>query len=216
MFRMILLAQWKWSRLVVIAGTVAAFAIPILSMQAAGGRDPATAKELLASVERWSVPYRLLAMALGLFVAVAAWSADHRGRHIYALVLPLPRWRYVLLKFAAGGFLLAPAILALALSGLLATVTATLPSGLHGHPFALTLRFALATILAFAVFFAISSGTPRTAAAILLTFGILFGVQVLGVATDLNLPVIEWLIQGVLAWQGPLALFGGRWMLVDV
>jgi hypothetical protein len=213
---MMLLAQWKWSRLLVITGTVAAFTIPILSMQAAGGRDPATAKELLASLERWSVPYRLLAMGLGLFIAVAAWSADHRGRHIYALVLPLPRWRYVLLKFAAGCVLLAPAIFALALSGLLATVTATLPSGLHGYPFALALRFALATLLAYAVFFAISSGTARTAAAILITFATLFGVQVLGVATDLNLPVIDWLIQGFLAWQGPLALFGGRWMLIDV
>lgn len=216
MFRMILLAQWKWSRLIVIAGTVAAFAIPVLSLQAAGGRDPATARELLAAVERWSVPYRLLAMALGLFVAVAAWSADHRGKHIYALVLPLPRWRYVLLRFGAGFVLLAPAILALALGGVLATVTATLPSGLHGYPLALTLRFALASFLAYATFFAISSGTARTAAAILIVFGLVGGVQVLAVAIDWNFPLIEWIIQGVLAWQGPLALFGGRWMLVDV
>ena len=216
MFRMILLAQWKWSRLIVIAGTIAAFAIPVLSLQAAGGRDPATARELLAALERWSVPYRLLAMALGLFVAVSAWSADHRGKHIYALVLPLPRWRYVLLRFAAGLVLLAPAIIALALGGLLATATATLPTGLHAYPFALTLRFALAACLAYAAFFAISSGTARTAAAILIAFGVIAGVQILGLAVDWNLPVIDWLIQGFLAWQGPLALFGGRWMLVDV
>jgi hypothetical protein len=216
MFRMILLSQWKWSRLVVIAGTVAAFALPVLSLQAAGGRDPATARELLASVERWGVSYRLLAMALGLFVAVAAWGADHRGRHVYALVLPLPRWRYVLLRLGAGVVLLTPAVVALALGGLLVTVTATLPNGLHGYPFALTLRFALALALAYATFFAISSGTARTAAVILIVMGSLFGAQVVAATVNVDLPLIEWIIDGVLAWQGPLALFGGRWMLVDV
>ena len=77
MFRMILLSQWKWSRLVVLAGTVAAFALPVLSLQAAGGREPAVARELLASLERWGMSYRLLAAALGLLVArTASRSAD--------------------------------------------------------------------------------------------------------------------------------------------
>ena len=216
MFRMILLSQWKWSRLVVLAGTVAAFALPVLSLQAAGGREPAVARELLASLERWGMSYRLLAAALGLLVAVAAWSADHRGRHVYALSLPLPRWRYVLLRLAAGWVLLAPVVVAFAFGGLLATATATLPNGLHGYPLALTLRFALAMTLAYAVFFAISSSTTRTAAVVLVTLSLVGGAEVITAIMDVDLPVIDWIMDGFLAWQGPFALFGGRWVLVDV
>lgn len=216
MFRVILYSQWKWTRLVVIAGTVAAFIIPILSLQSAGGRDPAGARELLATIERWSVPYKLLAGALGLLVAMTAWSADHRGRHVYALALPLPRWRYVLYRFCAGLVLLTPAVLALTVGGLLVTLTATLPSGLHGYPVALAWRFTLALVLAYAAFFAISSGTTRTAAAVLITMGGLFAVQVIAMTMGFDISIIDWLMNGVFAWQGPLALFGGRWMLIDV
>ena len=216
MFRMILLSQWKWSRLLVVAGTVAAFALPMLSLQAAGGAQPATARELLATLERWGLAYKILAAGLGLLGAITAWSADNRGRHVYALVLPVPRWRYVLYRFSAGLALLAAPVIALAAGGLLATLFASLPNGLHAYPVALAWRFALALLLAYAMFFAISSGTTRTAAAVLIVLFALGGVQVLSVATDVNLPVIDWLIDGVLAWQGPFALFGGRWMLVDV
>ncbi len=216
MFRVILHSQWKWSRLVVIAGLVAAFAIPVLSVQSAGGRDPAGARELLSTLERWGAAYKILAAGLGLLVAMTAWSADHRGRHVYALALPLPRWRYVLYRFGAGLVLLAPAVLAVAAGGLLASLTATLPSGLHGYPVALAWRFALALLLAYAAFFAISSGTARTAAAVLIVMGTVGGVQVLAVIVGLDLPIMDWLMRGVLAWQGPFALFGGRWMLIDV
>jgi len=35
MFRVILFSQWKWSRLIVVAGSIAGFALPIISMQGA-------------------------------------------------------------------------------------------------------------------------------------------------------------------------------------
>jgi hypothetical protein len=216
MFRVMLHSQWKWSRLVVIAGTFAAFAIPVLSLQSAGGRTPAGAREILGTMERWSVPYRLLAAAFGLLIAITAWSADHRGRHVYAMALPLPRWRYVLYRFGAGLVLLSPGVLAVTIGGVLATMMATLPSGLHGYPFALALRFALALVLAYAMFFAISSGTTRTAAAVLIVFGAIGCAQVFGVIMDWDFLSMHWLMDAVLAWRGPFALFAGRWMLVDV
>ncbi len=104
MFRAVLSTQWKWSRLIVVLGTIAAFAIPLLSVQGAARADRGAlqAQDLLRSVQSWGSLYPLLATALGLFMAMAAWAPDHRGRHIHALTLPLERWRHVLLRFTAG------------------------------------------------------------------------------------------------------------------
>src|SRR2546427_12350215 len=104
MFRAILYSQWKWSRLIVVLGTVAGFALPIVSLQGAAraDRSPLAAQELLRAVQSWGTLYPVLAAALGLLVAIATWAPDHRGRHIHALSLPLPRWRYVLLRFGSG------------------------------------------------------------------------------------------------------------------
>jgi hypothetical protein len=101
MFRAVLYSQWKWSRLIVVLGTVAAFAIPLLSLQGAARADRGAlqTQDLLRAVQSWGTLYPLLATALGLLMAIAAWAADHRGRHIHALTLPLERWRYVLLRF---------------------------------------------------------------------------------------------------------------------
>src|SRR5258705_13133933 len=171
MFRVILYSQWKWSRLILGAGTVAAFALPIISMQGATGggadRGPLQAQALLRAVQSWGTLYPLLAGALGLLVAITTWAADHRGRHIHALTLPLPRWRYVLLRFAAGVTLLAAPMLAVLVGAVLATATAHIPPGLQVYAAALALRFAIAVLVAYAVFFAISAGTARTAGIIL-------------------------------------------------
>src|SRR5205814_3499155 len=101
MFRVILYTQWKWSRLIVVLGSVAGFALPIISLQGAARPDasPLTPGDLLHTVQSWGVLYPVLAATLGLLVALATWAPDHRGRHVHALVLPLPRWRYVLLRF---------------------------------------------------------------------------------------------------------------------
>ena len=121
MFRAILFSQWKWSRLIVVLGTVAGFALPLISLQGAAraDRSPLEAEALLHSVQGWGVLYPLLATALGLLVAIATWAPDHRGRHIHALTLPLPRWRYVLLRFAAGATVLAAPLLGISYKTLL-------------------------------------------------------------------------------------------------
>ncbi len=218
MFRAILLSQWKWSRLVVALGTIAGFALPIISLQgaASAGRNALEAEELLRAVRSWGTLYPVLAGALGLLVAIATWAPDHRGRHVHALSLPLPRWRYVLLRFGSGVTVLAAPIVAVFLGALLATWSATLPSGLQGYPVALGFRFALAVLLAYAVFFAVSAGTARTAGIILASVGALIVVQIIASVANLDLDLLGTMQGAVLNWPGPLAVFTGRWMLVDV
>jgi hypothetical protein len=218
MFRAILYTQWKWSRLIVVLGTVAAFAIPLLSLQGAARADRGAlqAQELLRSVQSWGSLYPLLATALGLLMAIAAWAPDHRGRHIHALTLPLERWRYVLLRFTAGFVLLAAPIAAVLIGASLAVLTATLPPGLQAYPIALAVRFAFAVFVAYAVFFSVSAGTARTAGIILGVIAALILVQVVANMASLDLNLTGVLQSALVAGPGPLAVFAGRWMLVDV
>ncbi len=218
MFRVMLYGQWKWSRLIIVLATVAGFALPIISVQGAAQseRSPLRVAELLDAVQKWGVLYPVLAAALGLLVAITTWAPDHRGRHVHALSLPLPRWRYVLLRFSGGAVLLAAPALAVLAGSLLATGTATIPPGLQGYPVALALRFALAVVVAYAVFFAVSAGTARTAGVILGLIGGVILVQTIANVANLNLDLFDRLQILVLNWPGPLAIFTGRWMLIDV
>src|SRR2546426_9091116 len=218
MFDVILYTQWKWSRLIIVLGSPAGFALPIVSVQgaASGDRGALAAGALLQTVQSWGGLYPLLAAALGLLVAIATWAPDHRGRHVHALTLPLPRWRYALLRFAAGLTLLAVPIAAVSVGALLAALTATIPSGLQVYPLALSLRFALAVLVAYAVFFAISAGTARTAGIILAVVAALVVVQVVASIANLQLDLIGTSQVVLLHGLGPLAVFTSRWMLVDV
>jgi hypothetical protein len=122
----------------------------------------------------------------------------------------------VLLRFAAGVILLLLPVLAVQLGALLATSTATIPAGMQGYPFALGLRFALAALVAFSVFFAVSGSTPRTAGTILAILAAVVVVQVVAAAADLRLDLVTPVVRAFLDWPGPLAIFSGRWMLIDV
>ena len=218
MFRVMLYSQWKWTRLIVILGTVMAFFLPIVSVQGAAGEagTPPRAGDLLSLVQSWGVLYPVLASALGLLVAIVTWSPDHRGRHVHALSLPLPRWRYVLLRFTAGLALLAAPSLALLVGALLTTHLTRIPAGLEGYPVAIAIRFSLAVLVAYATFFAISAGTTRTAGFILAAIGGLIVIQVLASAANLELDLFTTLQSAITNWPGPLAIFTGRWMLIDV
>ena len=218
MFHVVLYSQWKWSRLIIALGSVAAFALPLVSVQGAARPDtsPLQAAELLQSVQSWGTLYPVLAAALGLLVAIATWAPDHRGRHVHALSLPLPRWRYVLLRFGGGATLLAAPVIAVAAGALLATSSATIPAGLQGYPVALAIRFALAVLVAYAVFFAVSAGTARTAGIILGLIGGVILVQIVAGVANIDLDLFGKVQVAVLNWPGPLAIFTGRWMLIDV
>ena len=218
MFRVMLYSQWKWTRLIVALGSIAAFALPLVSVQGAARADsnPLQAGELLQAVQSWGTLYPVLAAALGLLVAIATWAPDHRGRHVHAMSLPLPRWRYVLLRFGAGTTLLAAPVIAVSAGALLATWSATIPAGLQGYPVALAIRFALAVLVAYAVFFAVSAGTARTAGIILGLIGGVILVQIISGVANVDLDLFGRVQVLVLNWPGPLAIFTGRWMLIDV
>src|SRR5437016_4732612 len=218
MFHVMLYSQWKWTRLIVALGSIAAFALPIVSVQGAARADasPLQAGELLQAVQSWGTLYPVLAAALGLLVAIATWAPDHRGRHVHALSLPLPRWRYVLLRFGSGVTLLVGPILAVLVGALLATTLASIPVGLQGYPLALALRFAMAVLVAYAVFFAVSAGTARTAGIILGVIAAVILVQVVAGIANIDLNLFGAAHTVLLLGPGPLAVFTGRWMLVDV
>ena len=101
MFRQMLYTQWKWSRLLIVAGALAGFSIPLLSVRPLG--DPTVAGSaialVLATVGAYGLLYPLLAGGAGLMLALTTWGPDHAGQHVYALTLPLPRWRYAVLRF---------------------------------------------------------------------------------------------------------------------
>lgn len=217
MFKAILYQQWKWTRLIVALGMVVAFTIPIFSLSSSGAdMDHKAAAVFLGHVQSWGVFYPTLAGTLGVLVAIGLWAPDHRGRHVYSLALPIPRWRYVALRYLAGLTLLAAPVTALTLGAVLASATASLPIGLHSYPIGLAFRFALAVLVAFTLFFAVSSGTARTAATILGTVAGLVVVQVLLSASGSQLNILMPIANALLTAPGPFAIFTGRWMLIDV
>lgn len=218
MFRAILYTQWKWSRLPVALLTVGAFLVPLLAVQ--GTRlpsgEPALPGELLAYVRATGVFFPVLAALAGLLVGVSAWTADHRERHVYALSLPLPRWHFALLRLGAGLALLLGPVLAVWVGSQVAVTVVDVPQGLRSYPHLTTLRFSLCALVAFTCFFAISAGTARTAALILGSLLALVAVQMMLKAVGVELDILGWLLDGLFVWPGPLEIFTGRWMLIDV
>ncbi|MGH7701205.1 MAG: hypothetical protein ACREMJ_11900 [Gemmatimonadales bacterium] len=215
MFRTMLYVQWRWSRFITLLGAIAGFGVPVLSLRLGIGDGPRPLA-VLDAMRDWSVVYPVFAAAVALLMTTAAWGSDHRGRHVYALSLPIPRWRYALLKLGTGAALLAIPVVALWAGALAATWAASIPAGLQGYPTALALRFALATLVAYGVFFAISAGTARTAGIILAVVGGLVATEILAGAAGLDVPVLDMINAYVIHGPGPFAIFSGRWMLIDV
>ena len=225
--RQTLVLQWKAARWPLLPFVVAAFGLPLAALQSAqagAARMPAAAAEgLLLTLQNWTPLFPAMAALLGITIGLATWSWDHRANHVYALSLPLPRWRYVLLKFGAGVVLLLIPMIALFVGVLVGRGGLDLPDGLHAYPVALSLRFLLASLIVYAVSFALAAGTMRTAmytiSAFLAfvffgSFIVTFAQEALG-APDLPTP-FELLMTAMLDWPGPFSVFGGSWMPIDV
>lgn len=210
----LLATQWKWTRSVLLLISVTTFAIPLLSLRSSiGARDDSL---FINSMQGWAVGYAFAAAGVGLLIGILSWSNDHRLRHVYALSLPIERWRYSLMRFTAGLTLITLPVLTLFVGAEIVAHSSFVPSTLHAYPVALTLRFAFATLVAYAVFFAISAGTARTAGYILATIGLMFALQIVLQAAGSRVNLTEYFADLFLAAPGLLAVFGGRWMLVDV
>ena len=217
MFRAILYTQWKWSRGVLLLGTLAAFAVPMIGVNASYAQfDQVNPQGVLRAMAAWGQTYALAACGIGLAAALLAWSADHAGRHVYALALPVERWRYVGMRFGAGATLLIAPIVALGLGAVVALAGINVPSGLRAYPFALTFRFALAVMLAYAVFFAVSSVTRRTAGYLVTVVAAVFAIELVGQAMNIRTSHIQILLDAAASGLGILYVFTGRWMLIDV
>jgi hypothetical protein len=231
MFKQILFLNWKASRFGLLPLLAAAFALPLLTVQGAriqgGLPETATVRgaQLLESVSFWTQIYPILALAVGTVLALLVWNWDHRVNHVYPLSFPLPRWQYVLLKMLAGGLILLIPVGVFWFGSLLAVGLTDIPDGLRGYPTAITFRFFLASLIFFAVFFALAAGTMRTAVLILIAWILLLflGETLLPlVGGALKMPrlagfrFLSWFLTTAQSWPGPFEVFAGNWMLIDV
>ena len=225
-FKVVLATQWKWAWGAVLLSALLMFCIPILSVQKAildhSGRTAAVSEgwsealHFLSVMEFYAPWYTVTAAGIGLALAILAWSSDHRGRHVYSLTLPIERWRLVLLRYMSGvAMLLIPAV-ALLVGATLAASNTVIPDGLQAYQVALSFRFMLAATVAFSLFFAISSGTTRTAGLVLAPLGALVVADVIMSAVGIKVEIMDSLLQAALEWPGVLQVFTGRWSLVDV
>jgi hypothetical protein len=209
-------AQWKAAWHVVLALAVAAAALPLVSVRIGWRGAEPNLPRFLTELQLWGLFYPGLAAVSALALAVAIWHSDRRGHHIYALLLPLPRWRYVLLRYAAGLALLLPVLLALWLGTIAAVSGLDLPPGVRAYPHALALKFGLALVLLFGLAFAVAGASARSIGIGLRVAGLVLAAHI---AVSLLKPgtSLLWLIASALAgWPGPFAPLGGRWMLIDV
>lgn len=220
MFKAILYQQWKWSRPALILAAVLTAVIPItmLRSQPIDASGQYHIPTLYYHIEAASRYYQSLAFMLGLLMAVAAWQPDQQGKHVYALSLPVPRWRYVLLRFAAGAALCAAIATAAGLFGALASALAPLPPILHSYAVGLSVRLWLGAMVTFSIVFAVGSSTPRTVVRVLSVLALVGGVELALVwfgVMDRSL-VLGDLMDMVVSPRGPLAVFASKWMLIDV
>lgn len=215
MFTAVLYTQWKWSRVPLLLLALGSFALPVLSVRSQyDSRAPVVA--LLSSIQSWGLLYPLLALGIGLVVALAIWMPDRAGRHVYALTLPVSRWQFVLLRYGAGLVLVLVPVALLGLGALVATAATYLPPGVSAYPGGITLRFLLATVVAFSLAFAGVAGTSRAMRVVLalIAFVILLelALSLAGITgVDPVFRVLEWMSSPT----GPLDIFAGRWMLLD-
>lgn len=221
--------HWKTLRWPLAALAVMAFALPLLAVAplAAVRRDVSESYAQLwflsNEADLWLPLFPLLAAAVGSVVALGVWYWDHREGHVYALSLPLERWRYVLLQLGAGAALVAVVAAFLWAGALAASVRLDLPAGLESYPGLLGLRFLLAALLAYALVFALAAGTVTTTLRTLSVAGILVVLLVaVGPLVIDSVPgegvvrTVEWLSRALTEWPGPFEVFGGSWRLVDV
>jgi len=217
MLRVVLMSYWRESRIAVLVLAAVAFAAPLLSLRGAGTvATPWTTWDLLGAATRWSASYPVIALSAAMALAAGAWWPDHRVKHVYALTLPVPRSRYLLLRYVAGLSLLLGIGGALLIGSILATRRVPLPPLLHAYPFGLVARFCLAGLSAYTILFALSGLTPRMAR---LLVAVCCGLVIVSVAAELL--SLEWnpiaaVVDALLGPYSPLAIFRARWMLIDV
>jgi hypothetical protein len=228
MYQPMLFLHWKQIRAVLLPLVIAAFALPLLSVQGLGSlsafpEDAVSAYQFMTNSGFWAPVFPTLAAVTGITLALSSWNWDHQLNHVYALSLPIPRWRYATLKMGAGVALATLPGLAFWAGAHVAAASVTLPAGLHAYPNALAVRFFLSVLVSYAVLFAMAAGTVRTTLVLvtaLLAFMILGGTlnQFLAhyVDTFQRVNVVEAFFRLLGSQHGPFEVFSGSWLLIDV
>lgn len=228
MYQPMLFVHWKQARLLLVPFVVAAFGLPLMVVQGLGsgpegGAVTMNAYLIVNGYQTWLPMFPLLAVGVGAVIALTAWNWDHQQSHVYALSLPLARWEYVMLKMGAGVALVLVPGVALWLGAHVAAASVELPAGFQTYPNQLALRFVLASLVAYALFFSLASGTIKTTVWIV-TGVILFFFVGDAVSTGLG-TVIPFFRDYNIATEtakwfvsvgGPFEVFTGNWTLIDV
>ena len=216
MLKAIMRIQWKGSWHLVVALAVAAFALPIVSVRTGWSAGPTNLPRFLTEMELWGILYPALAAIAAMLIGISIWYSDRRGHHIYALLLPLPRWRYVLYRYVGGLALLLPVALALWAGALVATSSIDLAPGLRTYPNALAAKFALALLLLFGVVFAIAAASKRALGVSLRLLGLFIAAHIAVIMLQPGVNLLWTVATSLGTAPGPFAPLGGRWMLIDV
>lgn len=210
MFSVILKQVWRDSRWMVLFLAACLVVITQGAVRPAlpGSVDPSMA--VIVNAQFWGMMLPVAAFFSALLLAIITWWPDRRGWWVYALTLPVSRERYVALRAAAGGLLLALLVLAFWVAATVAVHRAVLPPGLQGYAGPLALRFALALLVCHALwtFLSVTGGVVARlfAVAVLVVIGLeIIGIDAVGAI--LNVLTSDW---------SPLRVLGGRWMLIDV
>lgn len=218
MYSAILKLQWKWTRIAALIAVVLGFAIPLTSMRQFDAREGGYMRlaDLIIAMQGFGPMYAMVAAGTGLAFALLAWTPDHRGRHVYALSLPVTRARYAMMRFGAGAtFLLAPAV-AVLLGALITVALVNLPAGLHAYPLSLALRFLLASLVAYSVFFMVAASTSRAAGFILGGIAMFIVVATVLSTIGVDVDLMDKANTLLFSETGLLSVFTGGWMLFDV
>jgi len=221
-----LLLHWKQIRFGLLPFALAAFGLPLLAVQGLGVPAPEGAMSMEAyrvvgEFQAWLPLFPALAILIGATLALTAWNWDHQLRHVYALSLPIARWEYSLHKMGAGMALALIPAGAFWVGAHLAAGSLVLPAGLHAYPNQLALRFFASIVVTYGVLFAMAAGTVRTTLAVITG---LVGLVVVGSLLQAWTPLLQivdfdfasWMLEAAVSAGGPLQVFTGSWMLIDV
>ena len=217
MFKQVLFTQWKWSRTELLCSIVVAFAMPTLVIRIGYGVvDVYSISDVLGVVGVAGALFASIAVLSALALAWRPYVVDATLRHVGPLSLPVAWPAFVRMRFVAGALLLLLPTLAVWLGGLVATAAVTIPPTLHAYPGGIALRFLIAALVAYSAGFALQylAGKQAVRVALILlavVAAIELGANVLGYD---SFAVKSWNV--LTTWPGPFAVFGVRWMLIDV
>ena len=222
--------HWKAAKWPMLPVLIAAFGLPMMAGRRAWGAEytvdslqAQSAWSVVTDAAAYGVTFPILAAIAGSILGLTAWTWDHKYNHVYALSLPISRWKYAVMKFGGGVILIGATTATFGAGAGLSAALANLPTGLQTYAGALSAHFFVATLSAYALLFALASGTIRTATIVIgsvVAFAA-FGDGIFALLGNLwaplgqvNIAQLAYLL--LIDNGGPLSVFASNWMLFDV